>query len=364
MPFFSAAVSNAPPAATPVRLTGVLGAAAGTALIVGGRLLVPGVPLVSGLGGVLFLGGVAAVAAATLLPLRFALAARRFFMGAVYGIALANVAAGAVIGTGYFLAWQPILEAWSVLKPAHAWLNLFGFVSLAIAGSLLHLLPTVVGARISRTLASMLCFAGFALGPALAAIGFIVGVGWLAVIGALLTLGGGLALAWHAAIVMRARARWTTDPDWHAFTSGSLLAGIGWFAVAGSIAAAQVVGGGATADGWSLAQLALPLGMGWAAQILVGSWSHLVPAVGPGTPEQHARQRTILGRFGRWRVVALNIGLALGVAGQVAGMPLAVQAGAVLALVTGGIAVVLLAAAFLVLVRPLSPAVPGRAPRH
>jgi hypothetical protein len=337
MPFFSAAVSSAPPAATAVRVLGVMGVAAGTAVIVGGRLFAPALPIVSASGGALFLTGIAAVAAATLLPLRFAIAARRIFMGAVYGIALANVAAGAILGIGYFLGWTPLLGAWSTLKPAHAWFNVFGFVSLAIAGSLLHLLPTVVGARIARTTASMVCFAGFATGPALAGLGFIVGVGWIVQIGASLTVIGGFALAWHALTVFRAKAAWTTDPGWHAFSSGSLFAGISWFVVAAGIALVQVLTGGATAGGWSLAVLALPLGLGWAAQILVGSWSHLVPAVGPGSPQQHARQRT---------------GLALAIVGQYLALPLIAQAGIVLTLASGALAVALLAAAFLVLVRP------------
>jgi nitrite reductase (NO-forming) len=329
-----------------------MGVAAGTAVIVGGRLFAPALPIVAASGGALFLTGIAAVAAATLLPLRFAIAARRIFMGAVYGIALANVAAGAILGIGYFLGWTPLLEAWSTLKPAHAWFNVFGFVSLAIAGSLLHLLPTVVGARIARTTASMVCFAGFATGPALAGLGFIAGVGWIVQIGACLTVIGGLALAWHGLTVFRAKAAWTTDPGWHAFNSGSLFAGISWFVVAAGIALVQVLTGGATAGGWSLTVLVLPLGLGWAAQILVGSWSHLVPAVGPGSPQQHARQRTILGTYGRWRVAALNVGLALAVVGQYLALPLIAQAGIVLTLASGALAVALLAVAFLVLVRP------------
>jgi nitrite reductase (NO-forming) len=153
-------------------------------------------------------------------------------------------------------------------------------------------------------------------------------------------------------IVIRARGRWTTDPEWHAFSAGSLLAGICWFIVAALIGLGQTLTGGATAAGWSLTPLVLPLGLGWVAQILVGSWSHLVPAVGPGSPQQHARQRTILGAYGRWRVVALNVGLALAVVGQLVAVPIAVQAGAVLTLAAGAVAVGLLAAAILLMSRP------------
>ncbi len=349
MPFFSTAVSNAPPVAPAVRLAGVLGVAAGAALIVLGRLAPTDLQWLAGAGGAVYLLGTGFVAVATLVPLRSAIGVRRLFMGAIYGLALTNVAVGATLGTGFLLGWQPIIGAWATLKPAHAWLNVFGFVSLAIAGSLLHLLPTVVGARITRTTASRLCFIGFAVGPPAAALGFVLRIDALAIAGAVITLCGGLALAWHAALVLRAHGHWRTDAEWHAFTSGSLVAGIAWFVIAGAIAVGQVLAGGASAGGWSLAPLALPLGLGWTAQILVGSWSHLVPAIGPGTPAQHARQRSILGWAGRIRLVALNVGLAIAVGGQLAGLSVALYVGMGVVLAAGLAAVILLGAAVLVL---------------
>lgn len=361
MPFFSAAVSNAPPAATGVRLVGVLGVAVGACLLVVGRGFWPvgvsfaGAPIagssVAALGGLAYLLGLGGVAASTLLPLRFALGARRLFMGAVYGLALANAAVGVTVSTSLLLGWSPIVAAWGVLKPAHAWLNLFGFVSLVIAGSLLHLLPTVAGARINRTAASMACFAGLASGPPLAALGFTVRVDVLAMLGAALTVLGAGALAWHALAVMRSRARWTTDPSWHLFTTWSLVLGIVWFVGATVIATGQVLAGGASPAGWSLATLAVPIGVGWAAQVLVGAWSHLVPAVGPGNPVQHARQRALLGRLGGVRVLALNLGGLMAVAGHAAGIAALESLGLVIVLVTGAVAIVLLGTALAVVGR-------------
>lgn len=358
MPFFSAAVSGAPPARLVVRLAGVLGVAIGAGVVIGGRLMSAEVgsagALIAGLGGVVYLGGLLAVAAATLLPLRAALGPRRYFMGAIYGLALLNVIAGVSLSTLFLLGWAPVLAAWGVLKPAHAWLNLFGFISLVIAGSLLHLLPTVAAARIRRTAASMVTFVALAAGPALAALGFVLGSDLLAFGGAALLVAGAGALAWHALTVLRSRARWTTDRGWHTFATWSLVAGIGWFVVVALIAAGQVVSAGASAAAWDLRPLLVPIGVGWAAQVLVGAWSHLVPAVGPGSHEQHARQRTILGRGAVARLALVNGGALAVVAGDALAAPSLTIGGALGIAVAGVTALSLLASALISLRRPVA----------
>ena len=60
---------------------------------------------------------------------------------------------------------------WAYLKPAHAWLNLVGFVSLVIATTLLHFFPTVIGARIRRSRVAYATVIGLALGASLVALG-------------------------------------------------------------------------------------------------------------------------------------------------------------------------------------------------
>jgi hypothetical protein len=54
----------------------------------------------------------------------------------------------------------------------------------------------------------------------------------------------------------------------------------------------------------------VPVIAGWMLQVLVGSWTHLVPAVTPGDPAAHARQRRILAVGSRTRLVAWNAGIA------------------------------------------------------
>ena len=97
MPFFSAGVASVPPAPTAIRVAGVAGIAAGAALIVLVRIAGSGAIDNGALGAVAgstYLAGVAAVAAATLLPLRAALGPRRVVLAVSYGAALTSVARG------------------------------------------------------------------------------------------------------------------------------------------------------------------------------------------------------------------------------------------------------------------------------
>ncbi|CAN5626861.1 hypothetical protein BH23CHL7_BH23CHL7_19200 [soil metagenome] len=349
MPYFSSAVAGAPPAQPVVRIAGIAGVAAGAVLVTGG--LVHGATggpeggATAAIGGVIYIGGLLAVAGATLLPLRAALGPRRLFIGAVYGLALANVIIGASLATLFVASWQPVLAAWASLKPAHAWLNIFGFLSLVIAGSLLHLLPTVVGARIRRTVSSIVAFTGLAFGPAVVALGFAIAATPLALAGGALVLAAAAALAWHAITVMRARASWTTDPGWHRMATWSLLAAIAWFGVGAARAAGQLLTGGIGPSGWQMAPLIGPLAIGWVAQVLVGSWTHLLPAIGPGSPEQHARQRQILGHWATVRLALLNGGLVAIVVADAVAMPVLRELGLVGVGAAGAMALALLVAA-------------------
>jgi hypothetical protein len=320
MPFFSVAVSGARPVHAALRFAAVSSVAVGALIVVGARFAAPVLTgpdaLPAGIGGLVYLAGLILVGWATLAPLRAAMGSRRLLIGAIYGIAAADVLAGAGLATLLLLGYLPVVQEWAALKPAHAWLNLFGFVSLAICGSLLHLLPTVAGARIRRSAATVTSFAGVAGGPPLAALGFAVGSQVVALAGAVILVTGAIALAVHGLDVWHSRARWTTDLGWHSLTTGSLIAAIGWFVVGTALAGAQIATGWSSGAGWQLGALIVPIGAGWVGQALIGASAHLVPAVGAGSPERHAHQRQILGRAGPLRLVMLNAGLVAVVLGD------------------------------------------------
>lgn len=352
MPFFSAGVASVDPARTSIRVLGIGGIAVGAGLIVLVRLLDGGAidnGILGALAGGVYLAGVVGVAASTLLPLRAAIGPRRVSLALGYGIAMTCITIGALVGTLGIAGWRPVLDAWDVLKPVHAWLNVFGFLSLVIGASLLHLLPTVAGTRIERGPTSMTVLITLGIGPIVTALGFALRATPLAVLGAIVLVVGALALVVHAVVVMRQRGHWTTDPAWHRFIQGSLLAATGWFVVGVVLAMWQLLIGGATAAGWRTDVVLAPIALGWAVQALVGSWSHLLPSIGPGGPPEHARQRAILGELAVPRLVATQGGVALATLGLCLDVGPAVIGGVVL--VGGSVlcSVGLLARAFAVL---------------
>ena len=315
MPFFSSALVAAPPAPPAVRVTSLTLVASGAALVAG-RSIDPS-SLLPAAGGIAFLAGAGLLGWATLAPLRGALGTSRPLVATAYTVAIADVAAGALLATLFVAGWVPVLERWVYLKPAHAWLNLLGFVSLVIAGTLLHLLPTVLGGRIVPRMSAVAAVGGLVAGAPLVALGytFAAELGPAADLaaraGALAALAGAAALAWHAGEVLRARGRWTTDPGWHRMASIGLVAAIGWFAVAVAIAAGRVLVQGAVPGAWRIETVLAPLAVGWVVQALIAAWTHLLPSIGPGGPAEHARQRALLGRLAVPRLAMLNGGTVL-----------------------------------------------------
>ena len=314
MPFFAATLVAGHPADRRVRAWAVA-LVAGGAAIVSVRGLVPVWTALPPIGGVVFLGGIGLTAVALRTAGRRGLMVRRPIVTLAYTLALGNVALGAMLGTLYAANWLPVVERWALLKPAHAWTNLIGFVSLVIVGTLLHFLPTVLGSRIVARRSAILAVLGVALGSPLVVVGLALGWSPVAGGGAMLSALGAWSLVMEAVWTIRARGRWTTDPGWHRVSAVGLSAGSAWFAIGVIMAAARVLSEGATGDAWSTPLVGVPLAIGWVVQVLIGSWTHLIPAVGPGGPVLHARRRAILGRLATLRVVALNAGVGLACVG-------------------------------------------------
>lgn len=313
LPFFTAALAAAAPVDPRIRGLGV-GGVAGGALVV--SIAVPiGLTGVAVAGGLAYVAGIGAVAAAALLPLRGALGVRRPIIEVAYALALAQVGVGVMLAIGLIAGLAPIAERWALLKPAHGWLNVFGFLTVVIAATLLHLAPTVVGGRLRPRRSAIIAIIGLVAGPPLVAFGLVLASDVIVRAGAALELIGAMALVLHAVHVYRDRGRWTSDSGWHRFTGWSLLVAPGWLLVAVVVAGGPLLWLGADPAAWSLSRLAVPLAIGFVGQVLVGSWSHLIPAIGPGDQAAHARQRRILGRLAVTRSTALNVGALLAASG-------------------------------------------------
>ncbi|HUG31239.1 MAG TPA: hypothetical protein VMQ65_12095 [Candidatus Limnocylindria bacterium] len=347
LPFFVAALSVAPPARALLRIGSIVLVAGGANAGVLGRLpAAGGVEGLAGAGAVAYVAGMAAVGLAAVLPLRRASGPRRPLTQLAYLIALLDVIAGVSLVAMLLAADPGVTGHWASLRVAHAWLNILGFVTLVVAGTLVHFAPTVAGSRIRQRRSGVAAVLLLAAAAPIAAIGYAAGPGGAA--GLMVQLGAGAAVAGAAALVVhgfqarRDRAGWTTDLDWHQFTGTSLLLAPVWLLVGAAIAAAGVLEYGAEPQGWRLDRIVAPLVLGFVLQVLLGSMSHLLPAVGPGTPEAHATQRRSLGRGASVRLAAWNAGVAMLTIGLVAGQEALGQAGLGLALVSAAATLLLL----------------------
>jgi nitrite reductase (NO-forming) len=313
LPHFAVTLAGTRPEPAPLRLAGILSLAGGAALVVTGILA--SVTTVTVTGAVLLWLGLAVTGWTAFRPRHEPLARRHPIVRMAYAGALVEVAIGISLPVLLVLGWQPAVSGWVHLKVAHVWLNLFGFLSLTIVATLVYLLPTIVGARIRSTLALPVLVVGSISGPPLVALAALLDLDSLAVAGGLLTTMGAGALTLYAFDVWRRRGTWTTDPGWHRVAMLHPSAAIGWYLVATTVATYGLLADGVAPGGWALGPLVMPLVAGWALQVLVGAWTHLLPAVAVTDPARRATMRATLGRWATARLAAWNAGVLLAWAG-------------------------------------------------
>ncbi|PFG37544.1 nitrite reductase (NO-forming) [Flavimobilis soli] len=222
------------------------------------------------------------------------------------------VAAGALLplgaALGVLLARGGLGTGWHVrLVLAHAGLNLLGFVGLTVLGTLVTLWPTMLRTAMDaaapraarRTLVLML--AGLALGVA----GALGGVRLVAAAGVVAYVAG-VAVS-LAPMVASARRR---PPS--SFATWSAAAATAWF-VGSLVWLAALLVAGPTWDAVStrVGALVAPLVGGFAAQLVLGALTYLVPVVLGGGPATVRATAARLERGAVVRVVVANGGLLL-----------------------------------------------------
>ncbi|UER53250.1 multicopper oxidase domain-containing protein [Kineosporiaceae bacterium SCSIO 59966] len=278
---------------------GALGVVVGT--VTGARVLVTaGAVVVAGVSGWHATALLRRARAA--LPSRFGVTVR-YYVAA--GLALP---VGAVLGV---LLGRPGLSdaGHGRLVVAHEVVNLLGWVGLTVVGTLVTLWPTMLrtrvadGAERAARRALPVLVGGVAAAAAAALAGSLV----LAAVGVLVVLAGVVAVAVPHAEEVRRKAPVELP-------TASVLAGMLW--LAGSLVVLAV--GLATAGDWAVAgeragALTAPLLAGFAAQVLLGALSYLVPVVLGGGPSVQRATSTLLGRSGWARLTAANAGLLLAV---------------------------------------------------
>ncbi|MEU1836741.1 multicopper oxidase domain-containing protein [Micromonospora chersina] len=255
-------------------------------------------------GAALVFAAVAAHLAGLARRLRRALPARFTVTVHYYLAAAVALLAGVPVG-----AWMLVVD--DALRPRlllfHAHVNVLGWVTLTVLGTLLTLWPTVLRARMAD---GAVRAATVALPPAVAGL-VLLGAGVLAwwrfvAAAGLLLFAVAALLALRPALAV-ARRR---PPD--TFAGWSLAAASGWLLVALAVDAVTLLsaaGPDAAADRFDA--VLLPLLVGFVAQVLVGSLSHLLPMALGGGPGPVRRRTALLQRHGAQRVVTANAALAV-----------------------------------------------------
>ncbi|WP_349899609.1 multicopper oxidase domain-containing protein [Parafrigoribacterium soli] len=191
------------------------------------------------------------------------------------------------------------------LFPAHIGFNLLGWVGITVVGTFILLWPTVLGTRASDTakgtarstlvlliggilLYGLFCLADLRVGIAAAVIVYVAGIVLM--------------------LVDAARQARRAPPS--SFAAWSLAAAMAWFVVC-ALGLGILV---ATARNWAdaddrLAWLVGPFAVGFAAQIVLGAMSYLLPVVFGGGPDAARRSAAELNRGGVFRVVVVNLGI-------------------------------------------------------
>jgi hypothetical protein len=232
------------------------------------------------------------------LPARFAVTVHYYLAAGV--ALLAGIPAG---------AWMLLVD--DDQRPRlllfHAHVNLLGFVTLTVLGTLLTLWPTVLrtrmvpGAAPAATRALPLSGAGLVL----------LGVGaltwWpvLATAGLALTAGAVLLVAVPGVDTARQR-----PPA--SFAAWSIAAGTGWLFVALIWDAVVLLGAQDAAAAADRFDTVLPaLGGGFAAQVLLGALSYLLPMVLGGGPATVRDRTARMDAYWPQRVTTANLALAV-----------------------------------------------------
>lgn len=236
------------------------------------------------------------------LPSRFGVTVRYYVASGV--LLPAGVALGVVMARG---GLADAVHARVVV--AHSVVNLLGWIGLTVVGTLITLWPTMLRTRVadSAERAARHGLPVLLAGVGIAAEGSLAGSRPLLAAGALVYLGG-LAVAGRTLLDPLRRRPPASFATW------SVLAGLAWFA--GSLVA--LTAWVTTAPDWVAAAeragwLTAPLLAGFAAQVLLGALSYLLPVVIGGGPHVVRAANTVFDRAWPARVTAANTGLLVSV---------------------------------------------------
>ena len=289
---------------------------------------------------------------ASALPARFTFAVRAYVMAAALFVP--------GIIAGFALSLPDLSASMSAaLRGAHLSFNVLGWIGLPIIGTLLTLWPTILRTRLPeiaeraarRYLPWLAITVVGAAGGALA-LPLIAGTGLPS--GLLVGLGV-LAFVAVALAILVPLARDTQPALDTTFPALSVAAGAVWLLASLVVFGLSLIAGEAIVVLSSLGRFVLPILAGGVAQIVLGALGYLLPVVAGGGPTAVRVRNVRANAGGVWRVVLLNLALAIYVLGSVS---LVIVAASVTALTAALATVYCLISALL----PVTPAQAEAAP--
>jgi nitrite reductase (NO-forming) len=303
---FARALTSTPEPRPGLGVAQVAAVAAGASAIAAGRVLsVEGLLVV---GGVSWIAGIAMLGWIVWRAWVRSIHRRHPVPIAAYGLALCFAIlgglAGAMLGSGTLGA-----TAYVALRRMHPTLNVLGFASLTIVGTLVTLLPTILRVRMVAWRGGLVVGL-LAAGVALQAMGWAFAARWVVAAGGIAGAAGAITLGIHVAMTIRVPRRFAVPT-----AAMHLLAGIVWF-IGGSIWLAVQLWRGPIAVDLGRSTFLGVFVCGWLVQILLGAWAYLLPMARPGGPQEHRAGLQVFEVLGRTQVVAFNTGVFLLVASR------------------------------------------------
>jgi nitrite reductase (NO-forming) len=252
-------------------------------------------------GGSLFVGAVLVLGWLVARARRIGLNRRHVLPFAMYGAAIAAALLGGTLGAVVGSHAVDDAETWLQLRRAHLSLNVLGWVSLTIAGTLVTFLPTVLRIRMPAWRGAA-AGALLVVGAGAIALGLGLGAEAVAIAGGVAYAAGALGVGWMALKAFRMPRTWPVP-----VAAKHLVFALGWFIV-GTLLLPWAVADGLVR--FREAFLAAFVG-GWAVQTLLGAWQYLLPMARPGHPDERRRWLAAIEAGGTLQVLGSNVGVGL-----------------------------------------------------
>jgi nitrite reductase (NO-forming) len=254
-------------------------------------------------GGTAFVAAMAILGWMLLRSWRRSLTRRHRLPIAAYGAAVAFVLLGGTFGA--LIGGQiASAELYVRLRHAHMTVNVLGFASLTVVGTLITLLPTVLRVRMPRWRGGIV-LAALVAGVALQAFGWLSTWDGAVAAGGISFAAGALGVVWLVTSVLRVERSWAIPG-----AGVHLIAGVGWF-VAGSLGLAGALFDGSAGFDRFRPYFLLAFVAGFLIQVLLGAWAYLLPMQRPGHPADRRRSLAAFELLMPLQVALLNGGLVI-----------------------------------------------------